>query len=170
MPSRGASSSEHDREADSIFTPDEVGFFFGALSAARDRFGHVTRAISREHSIGPRGPWMVGLIGRQPISPHELAHFYNIGRSLVTAELTQLQDAGLIQSEKSASDGRRVALSLTPLGHEVRAHLSQELAGLLQKRLTGYSRDEVMGAARMLRDFAEGYHYGVEDAQQNDEG
>ncbi|MET0364099.1 MAG: MarR family transcriptional regulator [Sphingobium sp.] len=174
MPSRGASSS--DTPADGGYTSEEVGFFFGALSAARDRFGFITRALSREYGIGPRGPWMVGLIGRQAMSPHELARFYNIGRSLVTAELTQLQKAGLIHYEKSAKDGRRVELSLTPLGHDMRNRLSQELGGLLDKRLTGYSKMEVMAAASILRDFAEGFQYGVntpdegKPAPDDDEG
>lgn len=143
-----------------LFTPDEAGFFFNALSAARQRFGHVTGALSREHAIGPRGPWMVGMIGRRSVSPHELAHFFSIGRSLVTAELGQLQEAGLINYVKSATDGRRVELSLTPLGHELRAKLSHELANLLQTRLSGYSKAEIMAAARILSDFAEGFRFG----------
>ncbi|HEX7874295.1 MAG TPA: MarR family winged helix-turn-helix transcriptional regulator [Sphingobium sp.] len=159
MPSRGASSSESP-VADG-YTTEESGFFFGALSAARDRFGFVTRALSREYGIGPRGPWMVGVIGRHAVSPHELAHFFKIGRSLVTAELTQLQNAGLVHYEKSASDGRRVQLSLTPLGIEMRERLSLDLAALLTKRLAGYSKAEVMAAARILSDFAEGFQYSV---------
>src|ERR1700740_2821222 len=159
MPSRGAFNSESEAAAD-LFTPDEVGFFFNSLSAARQRFGHVTGALSREYSIGPRGPWIVGLIGRKPLSPHELAHFFTIGRSLVTAELGQLQEAGLINYVKSATDGRRVELSLTPLGHEVRTKLSHELSTLLQTRLAGHSKTDIMTAARILSDFAEGHHFG----------
>lgn len=157
MPSRGAFNSE--TGAESPYTSEEVGFFFGALSAARKRFGHVTGAISREFSLGPRGPWIVGLIGRSPMSPHELAHFFNIGRSLVTAELTQLQDAGLINYEKSATDGRRVELSLTPLGCEVRNRLARDLAALLEQRLTSYSKEQVLATAQMLSAFAEGHLY-----------
>lgn len=157
MPLRGASSSKDPVESD--YTPEEAGFFFSALSAARQRFGHVTGTLSREFSIGPRGPWIVGLIGRSPISPHELAHFFNIGRSLVTAELTQLQEAGLIHYEKSAKDGRRVELSLTPRGHQMRTRLSEELITLLETRLVGYSKEQVLLTAQMLTDFAEGHRY-----------
>ncbi|HEX7853542.1 MAG TPA: MarR family winged helix-turn-helix transcriptional regulator [Sphingobium sp.] len=161
MPSHGVSSSEE--RAERLFTTDEAGFFFGSLAAARDRFGHVTRAIAREHALGPRGPWIVGLLGRRPISPNELALFFDIGRSLVTSELGQLQDAGLIHYEKSAQDGRRVELSLTPLGQQVRERLSRDLAALLEKRLGGYSKAEVMAAANILRDFAAGHQSGEAD-------
>lgn len=154
-----------DSDDESAFSPEELGYFFGALSAARDRFGHVTRAISSEYRIGPRGPWIVGLIGRQPVSPHELARDFNIGRSLVTAELTQLQEAGLIRVKKSASDGRRAELSLTPLGHTVRDRLSHDLAALLTTRLNAYSKAEILLVAKMLTDFAEGQVFRAADAK-----
>ncbi|MCE7797216.1 hypothetical protein LWE61_11675 [Sphingobium sufflavum] len=154
MPSRGAFTE--DKRDELLYSTEEAGFFFGALAAARDRFGHVTRILSREYEIGPRGPWMVGLIGRRPISPHELARAFSIGRSLVTAELAQLQAANLILYEKSAQDGRRIELSLTPTGQALRERLSRDLTSLLEQRLSGYSAEQVMATARMLRDFAEG--------------
>jgi len=151
-----------DNDDESAFSPEELGYFFGALSAARDHFGHVTRAISSEYRIGPRGPWIIGLIGRQPVSPHELARDFNIGRSLVTSELTQLQDAALICVTKNASDKRRVELSLTPLGHTVRDRLSHDLAALLKTRLSAYSKAEILLVAKMLTDFAEGQLFGAD--------
>jgi DNA-binding MarR family transcriptional regulator len=138
------------------FSTEEVGAFFGALAAARDRFGYVTKAIAREHALGPRGPWILGLLGRKTVSPHELARMFNIGRSLVTAELSQLQEAGLIFYAKSTDDGRRVELSLTPLGREVRDRLSRDLAALLETRLAHYGKTQILETAALLRDFAEG--------------
>lgn len=144
---------------ENAYSPDEVGMFFGALASARDQFGHVTKRIAREFGIGPRGPWIVGLIGRQPASPHELAAFFNIGRSLITAELRQLQDAGLINYVKSERDGRKVELSLTPLGHELREQVASGLGRLFDERLGNYSKADVMFCARLLSDFARGSQY-----------
>ena len=141
------------------YSADEVGQFFGALASAREQFGQVTKELSREYGIGPRGPWMVGLIGREPVSPHQLASFYRIGRSLVTAELKQLQDAGLIFYTKSESDGRKVELSLTPLGKELRDRLTQGLARQMSERLHGYSKEAVMTCTQLLSDFARGNQY-----------
>lgn len=119
----------------------------------------MTKELSRKYGIGPRGPWMVGLIGREPASPHQLATFYGIGRSLVTAELRQLQDAGLITYTKSQTDGRKVQLSLTPLGSQLRDELTNGLAQLMVERLDGYSNEAVMGCAQLLSDFARGNQY-----------
>ena len=147
------------------YSADEVGRFFGALASARDQFGQVTKELSRKYGIGPRGPWMVGLIGREPASPNQLATFYRIGRSLVTAELKQLQDAGLIFYTKSESDGRKVELSLTPLGNELRDRLTQGLAQQMSDRLGRYSRQDVMACAELLSDFARGNQYAELPAQ-----
>ena len=141
------------------YSADEVGKFFGALASARDQFGQVTKELSREYGIGPRGPWMVGLIGREPASPHQLATFYGIGRSLVTAELKQLQDAGLIIYTKSESDGRKVELSLTAFGNQLRDRLTEGLERQMRERLAGYSKQAVMACAQLLSEFARGNQY-----------
>ncbi|MFC3174091.1 MarR family winged helix-turn-helix transcriptional regulator [Novosphingobium bradum] len=138
----------------------EAGTFFGALAAARDSMGDVTRDIAREYGLGPRGPWLVALIGRGPISPNEVADLLNIGRSLVTAELGQLQDAGLINHERSSVDKRRVLLTLTPTGMAVAHRVSDGLVALLDNRLPGYSREEILLVGRVLTDLGGGNHYG----------
>ncbi|MET0377005.1 MAG: MarR family transcriptional regulator [Rhizorhabdus sp.] len=159
MNERDAPQSSAGKARQRPFSADEVGRFFGALASARDQFGQITKELSRKYGIGPRGPWMVGLIGREPASPHQLATFYGIGRSLVTAELRQLQEAGLITYKKSETDGRKVQLSLTPLGDELRNELTNGLAHLMAERLDGYSNQEVMTCARLLSDFARGNQY-----------
>lgn len=141
------------------YSADEVGQFFGALASARDQFGQVTKELAREYRIGPRGPWIVGLIGREPVSPHHLASFYRIGKSLVTAELKQLQDAGLICYTRSENDGRKIELSLTLLGNQLRDRLTEGLARQMSERLGGYSKQAVMTCAQLLSDFARGNQY-----------
>jgi len=159
MPFNTAPESESGAASQELYSADEVGMFFGSLASARDRFGHVIRQLAREYGIGPRGPWMVGVIGRQSASPHELAEFFSIGRSLVTSELRQLQSAGLIAYSKTNRDGRRVTLSLTPKGVELREHVTAGLARMLQERLAGYSKKEVMQCAHLLNEFAQANPY-----------
>ena len=155
----GADAHEETRDGADDYAADEIGFFFGALASARDQFGHVTKELAREYGVGPRGPWMVGLIGRQPVAPRELAAFFNTGKSLITAELRQLQEAGLINYAKSDSDGRKVELSLTPLGNQLRKRVTAGLALMFRQRLGGYSKNDIMLCARLLSDFARGNQY-----------
>lgn len=141
------------------YTGDEIGYFVGALASARDQFEQLARELARANGVGPRGPWIIGLIDRHPASPHELAMYLGIGRSLITAELRQLQEAGLIHYARNPRDGRRVELSLTPGGMAVRDLLDKRLQAMMEERLAGYSKAQVMACARLLGDFGKGNRY-----------
>ena len=96
---------------------------------------------------------MIGMIGREPVSPNELAARNRIGRSLVSAELILLQTAGLIHQEKNSLDGRRIELSLTPKGEVVYRRLAEDLGCLVRNRLGKHSRQEINACAQMLSEF-----------------
>jgi DNA-binding MarR family transcriptional regulator len=87
------------------------------------------------------------------VFPLDLTKFFQIGRSLITAELTRLSDAGLITYSKSANDGRRVELALTPLGQSVQRRVKTELVKLVTRRLESYTREQAILFGRMLHDF-----------------
>jgi hypothetical protein len=57
--------------------------------------GAAARTI-KAHSLGPRGAWICTLIAGGVNYPLELAVALKCGRSLVTAELARLTEAGLI--------------------------------------------------------------------------
>jgi DNA-binding MarR family transcriptional regulator len=133
---------------------DEIGFLCEGLSLASRPMGLAVRAITEEYSLGPRGAWITILIGAgQVFFPLDLTNVFQIGRSLITAELTRLTEAGLITYAKSASDGRRVELKLTALGDTVHRRVKEELSKLVLRRLSSYKREEALLCARMLRDF-----------------
>ncbi len=141
----------------SVFEPltgEDVGFFCNALASSRGQFANVTKSICEDYRLGPRGPWIVGLVGRSPLSPLALSTWFNCGRSLITAELARLSEAGLINQTRSEEDGRRILLTLTAKGETVHDRLGVELASLLSNRLSGYSHDQIMLCAQMLADFA----------------
>jgi DNA-binding MarR family transcriptional regulator len=161
MALRAVSSSkapEKAKRGDSIplLGRDDIGYFSQAVASSRGQFSLATKAMCEEFELAPRGPFIIGLLGRRPRSPYELADFYGVGRSLITAELSKLSDAGLIEQVKDGTDGRRVTLSLTPAGWKVYQRLGEDMGGFLAKRLSGYTRDEIMLCARMLSDFAKG--------------
>lgn len=132
---------------------EEVGFICEGLSFASRPVAMATQGITDEYSLGPRGAWMVRMISRDQTFPLDMAKVFRIGRSLITAELTRLTDAGLVTYQQSATDGRRVELTLTPLGEQVNRRVKQELTKLVTQRLSGYTRDEILLCARMLHDF-----------------
>ena len=137
-----------------MLTSAELSFFMNSLVSARDSFGVVAKAISKEYGIGRRGPWMIGMIKRSSTSPNELASVNRVGRSLITAELNLLQQADLIYYQKSSHDGRRIELSLTPKGEMLYKRLSDDLSGFFQTRLASYSREQILACAELLHDFS----------------
>jgi DNA-binding MarR family transcriptional regulator len=133
---------------------DEIGFICEGLAFASRGLKVATRSITEEYSLGPRGAWITMLISLgQVVFPLDLTKMFQIGRSLITAELTRLSDAGLIDYRRCVSDGRRVELTLTPLGQTVQRQVKEELAKLVTRRLASYTRDEALLCARMLHDF-----------------
>lgn len=132
---------------------EEIGFISEGMSFASRPMRNATQSINDEFSLGPRGAWIVRIVSRGDVFPLDLTKLFHIGRSLITAELNRLTDAGLITYKKSEMDGRRVELALTPLGEQVSLRVKQELTKLITQRLSSYTREEVLLCARMLRDF-----------------
>jgi DNA-binding MarR family transcriptional regulator len=131
----------------------EIGFICEGMSLASRPIRIATKRISEEHSLGPRGAWMLLLISTGEVFPMDLTKIFQVGRSLITAELNRLSDAKLITYRQSALDGRRMELALTPLGHSACERVKADTAKLVLERLKGYTREEVLLCAQMLRDF-----------------
>lgn len=134
-------------------TWEEIGFLCQGMSLASRPMGLAVKGISDEYSLGPRGPWITVLIATGQIYPFDLAKLFRVGRSLITAELTRLAAAGLVEFEQNAQDGRRTELKLTRLGNTVQRRVKDELSKLMLRRLAAYSREELLLCARMLHDF-----------------
>jgi DNA-binding MarR family transcriptional regulator len=145
---------------------EEIGFICEGLVLAPRPQKAATQKITEEHSLGPRGAWICVLISiGEVVFPLDLTKFFQIGRSLITAELTRLSDAGLIGYRKSARDGRRVELTLTPLGQNVQRRVKTELSKLVSKQLAPYTREQALLFGRMLHDFGMAVPDGAKIAQ-----
>jgi DNA-binding MarR family transcriptional regulator len=143
-----------DRSArDLSLTWEEIGFVCEGLSLATRPVELAVQDITSEYSLGPRGPWIAILIATGQIYPLDLAKLFRVGRSLITAELGRMAEAGLIQYEQNKEDGRRTNLKLTARGNTVQERVKKELSKLILQRLAAYSRKEVLLCAQMLRDF-----------------
>jgi DNA-binding MarR family transcriptional regulator len=150
-------------------TWEEIGLFCEGASLASRPMGLAVKDITDEYSLGPRGAWITVLISTGQIYPLDLAKMFRVGRSLITAELTRLADAGLIEYEQNAEDGRRTNLKLTSRGNAVQRRVKEELSRLVLRRLTTYTREQVLLCSRMLHDFRVGGGEEDESAERPNE-
>jgi DNA-binding MarR family transcriptional regulator len=71
-----------------------------------------------------------------------LAEIYEVGRSLITAEINRLLSAKLVMRNESDGDRRRTTLSLTPLGKKVSADSFKTILKVVDTSLARYSDQE----------------------------
>lgn len=136
---------------------EDIGYFGNAIAIASRQWRSAAKAVRDEYALGPHGPWIVGLMASTHVLyPSDLTRVLRCGRSLISAELNKLSEAGLINTRKSEDDGRQIELTLTPLGAEVNARIAEGLTTMVEERLVHHSRDEVMACANLLRDLAGG--------------
>lgn len=131
---------------------DDIGYLSHGLVIGNRPLLQATGAVTERYSLGPRGGWMLNLIAGGVVHPHELSALLKIGRSLVSAELTRLTEAGLIESQTGQTDRRRSELALTARGKAALAEIRAELFRILTGALTGYSPAQVRLLAKMLHD------------------
>jgi DNA-binding MarR family transcriptional regulator len=130
---------------------DDVAALAQGLAFAEKPLRRATAKVTERYSLGPRGAWTLNLIAAGFAYPHELADIFEIGRSLVSAEIARLTAAGLITSTPG-SDRRRTELALTELGRAALGEIRAELDGIIRAGLARYTADEVRLCGRMLRD------------------
>ncbi len=131
---------------------DELGLVCEGLAYGQRLLRAATRPVTRQYSLGPRGAFILNLVSLGARYPLDLANAMKCGRSLITAELTRLTDAGLIVAKPGEQDRRRSELALTAKGEDACRRVRSEMERLLRRTLAGYSADEVRLFSRMLRD------------------
>ena len=111
----------------------------------------ATGEVTGKYSLGPRGAWILSLISGGACFPLELSVALKAGRSLITAELARLTEAGLITARADDKDRRRSALALTPLGQAACQQVRDKMSRIIGDNLSGYSAEEIRLFSRMLR-------------------
>ena len=131
---------------------EELGLVVQGLALGQRPIRAAAAGVTKRFGLGPRGAYILSLISGGVVYPNELALALKIGRSLITAELTRLTDAGLIRAEPGETDRRRSQLSLTPDGEAACDEVRLAMRGFVTRNLAGYSVDEIRLFIRMLRD------------------
>ncbi len=130
---------------------EEIAFLAEGLAFGPRALRAATDTVTQRHDLGPRGAWILNVISHGIAYPLELASVFCVGRSLITAELTRLSDAGLIATRPGREDRRRTELTLTPLGQQACVEIREDLSQIVRRRLAGFSPEEVRLTAEVLR-------------------
>ena len=133
----------------------ELGLVVEGLAFAGRPIRHAAGSVTRRFGLGPRGAFILSLVSGGVAYPNELALALRTGRSLITAELTRLTEAGLVEATPGETDRRRSRLSLTPAGEAACEEVRNAMRGFVTRNLAAYSADEVRLFIRMLRDVRE---------------
>jgi len=141
-------------------TAHEIAVFCNVLGVAPRQLANGREAITERYDLGPRGAWIIGLLEIGVNSPSALTEALCIGRSLVTAEINRLLQAGLVAGNQNAQDGRRTILELTEEGKSVSKELRRTINDLVTSRLAGHSREDVLACIALLQDFVGGARIG----------
>lgn len=130
---------------------EEIAFLAEGLAFGPRALHAATAKVTERYNLGPRGAWILNVISHGVAYPLELASVFCVGRSLITAELARLTDAGLVDTRPGQHDRRKTELTLTPLGKKASAQIRDEFLLIVRRRLAGFEPSEVKLVAEALR-------------------
>ena len=131
---------------------NELGLVCEGLAYGQRLLKAATKPVTRQYSLGPRGAFILSLISGGARYPLDLANAMKCGRSLITAELIRLTDAGLVIAHPGEKDRRRSELALTAEGESACERVRGEMERLVRRNMAAYTADDVRLFSRMLRD------------------
>ena len=131
---------------------NDLGLVLEGMALSMRPIRAATREVTQRHGLGPRGAFTLSLISGGVTYPLELALALKVGRSLVTAELDRLREAGLITSTPGTQDRRRSELALTEAGAAACEEVRAAMRRIITRNLEAYSAEEIRLFGRMLRD------------------
>jgi DNA-binding MarR family transcriptional regulator len=135
---------------------DTIGQLMEGLAYAQRPIHAAVRDITRQLGLGPRGAFILNLVSSGTEFPNALATTLGTSRSLITADLNRLIEAGLIVSNPASDDKRMSRLQLTDAGRKACADIRECMARIVKRNLASYSEadirmfSEMLGAVRKL--------------------
>lgn len=135
-------------------TPEYTSYLLNTVGVTARRMLAIMEPVNQQYSLGPRGASMLSLIDHGSVHPAELAEIFEVGRSLITAEINRLVAAKLIERNESDGDKRRATLNLTPLGKKVSGDCFKTIRQVVDTSLARYSDQERNLLLTMLNDLA----------------
>jgi DNA-binding MarR family transcriptional regulator len=129
---------------------NKIGELMEGLAYAQRPIHAAVREITKQLGLGRRGAFILNLVAEGSEYPNELATKLRTSRSLITADLNRLIDAGLIESTAGVEDKRMTRLHLTGAGRKVCADIRNEMARIVVRNLARYSDSDLQLFTEML--------------------
>ncbi len=127
-----------------------IGRLLASVGNLTYLFSAIHRRYAQEHGLGTRGIWTLSAISEGHTSPGEIARLMMLPASVVSGDLNQLVDGGLIERQRDGSDGRRLIYTLTEAGQAMLSGAHQVYAEVLGDKLAAYPPEEIDHLLRML--------------------
>jgi len=128
----------------------------GRLLASVGNLSYLLDSIhsryAQEHGLGARGVWTLSAISEGSTTPGDIARLMLLPPSVVSGDLNDLMDRGLIERRKDAGDRRRLIYNLTEEGQALLAGAHQVYVGVLGDMLESYPREQLDSLLRLLFD------------------
>jgi DNA-binding MarR family transcriptional regulator len=109
--------------------------FFAGFSTLLQAFDTAVSGIRRELGLSNRCHYILGCIALGQRHPTDIAGHLRISSSLMSFELDKLVAANLVHRAPDPNDGRRILLSLTEEGDEIRVICFSALSHILREKL-----------------------------------
>ena len=129
---------------------NKIGLLMEGLAYAQLPIHAAVHDITKQLGLGRRGAFILNLVAEGSEYPNELATKLRTRRSLITADLTRLIDAGLIQSAVDEADKRMTRLQLSDAGRTVCGNIRKEMARIVIRNLAPYSEADLQLFTEML--------------------
>jgi DNA-binding MarR family transcriptional regulator len=130
---------------------DTIGKLVEGLAYSSRPIHASVRDVTKKLGLGRRGPFILNLVSEGAEFPNELATKFRTSRSLITADLNRLIEAGLLTATPAETDKRRTRLQLTEAGRIVCGNIRREMARIVTRNLVAYSEDETRLFMEMLQ-------------------
>ncbi len=108
--------------------------------------------------LGVTGPQrlVLRIVGQNPdIAPGELARVMHIHPSSLTGVLQRLVDAKLLLRVRDPDDGRRSALTLSPIGRQINARRAGTVEAAVQRVLANLAPEKLSVVEEVLKALAD---------------
>jgi DNA-binding MarR family transcriptional regulator len=125
---------------------DLIASLMGIKAWLRD----THRYLYPDHSVASL--MALALLDRHgPSRVSDLAEIARVDTSVVSRQIAQAEQHGLVERKPDPADGRAHRVSLTRAGAKVLENGRQRLAGLVTERLADWSTDEIESFSDRLR-------------------
>lgn len=125
------------------------------LLALQRALRRVDTASLRGEGLGVALHFVLRSIGERECRATHLAGRLGVGAPVLSRQIAELEDQGLLVRRKDPSDGRAHLLALTPAGKDKLRHVQTQRSALFQECLGEWSDGDAADATKALRQLTE---------------